>query len=698
MRIAIVHYHLRPGGVTRVIAETSNALTELGVESVVLTENNVQGLGYGGDTGPDALARALRTAARDALGSAPDAWIFHNPTLGKNRDIPGVIERFAHEGEAILQHIHDLAEDGRPVNFANIPDPARLHLTAPRVHHAFINKRDMERFIEVGLPKDRAHLLANPVASDPWPGLAAPVRREDILSPQPTPSNAGPRSTFERALDSHDPARRPSSHPLVFYPVRGIRRKNLGELCLLAALSTPGTRFAVSRAPENPAEIPVHDFWRNFATAHDLAVWFDVTDRLAPFPQGLADFESWRDASTHWITTSVAEGFGQTPAEAAACRKPLIARALDTSFTPTDSRGIYQKIEIDGTGPDFADLDETAQAAVIRRALASPGFASSITIDGHPARNWLLKPLENREPTEPDPQLTRHAPKNVSSALIRILHSLITFETEPEPPAPVLPATHMPPTFLPHEKIAALYRNAPPLLTRPRPPARRDFPRAVIFDVYGTLLDAPPGGVRPDPAADPAIINFLENNQIRPPENPTAALTELVRREHAASNEAHPEIDLVALWAELLGLLVDARTAMLVAEIEDLWHPATPMPGAMEMLRRLTSENIPCGLLSNAQANIWRQLGKLAPCFASDLCVFSHQYLRAKPSPALFEKMKSRLASRGIAPDQVWFIGNDPANDIAPGWAAGFRTAIFGNSECPSADQLIRSWHEFRPI
>jgi len=648
MHVAIIHYHLRPGGVTRVIEETTAALAGLGVKCVVLADD-VPGLGYGEDAGATQLAARLRAAASIALGARPDAWIFHNPTLGKNRDIPGVIEQFAHEGEAVLLHIHDLAEDGRDMNFVNIPDSAHLHLTAPRIHHAFINRRDMERFVASGLPPERAHMLHNPVAVESWSG---------------------------------NPARDSSEAPLVFYPVRGIRRKNLGELCLLAALAPAGTRFAISRAPENPAEIPTHDYWRHFATAHELPVWFDVTDRLAPLPGLSADFQTWRITASHWISTSVAEGFGQTFAEAAACRKPLIARDLVTGFAPVDRRGCYREIRVAGAAMDFSALAEPTQAEVIRRALATPGGAESIRIDGQFACDWLSHRLDDCRRPAPDPQIERHLPRNVAFALVEIFQSMID-----QSPAP--------PEFLQQQKLASLFRDAAPLLAHPRQVMRDEFPRAVIFDVYGTLLNAPPGGVRPDPAADPAIIHFLENHQIVPPDMPTAALAELVSREHAASDEAFPEIDLVALWAELLGLPEDARTAWLVAEIEDFWHQATPMPGAAAMLRRLAVLGVPCGLLSNAQANIWRQLGELAPCFASDLCVFSHQHLCAKPSPALFSKVVDRLARRGISPHEVWFVGNDPTSDIAPANAAGFRTALYNNVHDTSADLQLTSWDHF---
>ena len=646
MRLAIVHYHLRPGGVAHVIHTTATALRARGVDVALLADDDVAGIAYGSHGDAAALVDELRAAARRKLGGPPDAWIVHNPTLGKTRALPGAIEHLARDGEAVLLHIHDLAEDGRAANFANIPDPQRLHLTGARLHHAFINGRDRARFLAAGLPPARAHLLPNPVEA----AAALPA------SPLP--------------------------EPLVFYPVRGIRRKNLGELCLWAALAPPGAAFAVSRAPENPLEMRAHDFWRAFAFSRGLPVRFDVTDRLAPAPGHPTDFESWRAVASHWITTSIAEGFGQTAAEAVACGKPVIARQLECGFAPADGHGVYSRIEIATAHGDFADLDEPGQAAWIDRILTTPDAAEGLHIAGESAREWLRHRLNARH-TMPDPQLARHAPDTVVRELIGILKHIVR-----QPPGEL--------EFLSQREIAESYPAPRGILAKPPPQPRTAFPRAVIFDVYGTLLDALPGGVRPDPTADPAIKNFLEKNQLRSPASPSAALAALVRREHAASSEAFPEVDLVALWAELLGLPVDAKTARMVAEIENLWHPATPMPGADAMLRRLALAGVPCGLLTNAQANVWQQLGELAPCFASDLCVLSCQFRRAKPSPALFAEMVARLARRGIAPQDVWFIGNDPANDIAPASAAGFRTALLGPVDA-AADHKLGHWDAFPP-
>ena len=141
MKVAIVHYHLGHGGVGAVIAASSEALTRAGVRHVVLigkqnpggnhhpaaSVREVPGLEYQTSVAPDGLEERLRTAAEEALGFAPDIWHFHNHSLGKNSLMAEVISRLAEAGERMILQIHDLAEDGRPTNYRNIPDPARLY-------------------------------------------------------------------------------------------------------------------------------------------------------------------------------------------------------------------------------------------------------------------------------------------------------------------------------------------------------------------------------------------------------------------------------------------------------------------------------------------------------------------------------------------------------------------------------------------
>jgi putative hydrolase of the HAD superfamily len=160
----------------------------------------------------------------------------------------------------------------------------------------------------------------------------------------------------------------------------------------------------------------------------------------------------------------------------------------------------------------------------------------------------------------------------------------------------------------------------------------------------------------------------------------------------------HPEIDLRAIWREVLALPPDADTTALVIETEAAWHPARLMPGATETLRALAAAGVPLGLLSNAQCNTLSSLGDLSEIFAEDLVILSHRHGVAKPSPVLFDLLATRLAGRGITPGETLYIGNDPLHDIEPAAACGFSTALFtGHPDSFRAgtcfpDHEIRSW------
>ena len=131
MRVAVVHYHLKPGGVTRIVESAAEALAPHGVELCAISGEPytgdtdlktgvVSGLGYTTDESeyidPKYLLHELKAEAKRLLGGEPDLWHIHNHSLGKNTvmaDAVGLLVR----GEApVLLQIHDFAEDGRPAN------------------------------------------------------------------------------------------------------------------------------------------------------------------------------------------------------------------------------------------------------------------------------------------------------------------------------------------------------------------------------------------------------------------------------------------------------------------------------------------------------------------------------------------------------------------------------------------------------
>jgi HAD superfamily hydrolase (TIGR01549 family) len=220
--------------------------------------------------------------------------------------------------------------------------------------------------------------------------------------------------------------------------------------------------------------------------------------------------------------------------------------------------------------------------------------------------------------------------------------------------------------------------------------------RAAIFDVYGTLLLAPPGGVKPDPAVDAPIREVLLRRGLPAPAAPTALLHEAVRRHHERSSEPFPEVDLRKLWREILNLPEETPMDDLVAETEALRLPASPMPGATEALRSLAGAGVSLGLLSNAQCHTLACLEASAALFDPGLVVLSYLHGIAKPAPELFRHMKDKLESRGIAAAETLYVGNDPLHDIAPASACGFRTALFAADLEASAVVNCRADFTFR--
>ncbi|HDI59432.1 MAG TPA: hypothetical protein ENF48_03585 [Desulfobacteraceae bacterium] len=273
MRIVMVHYHLKPGGVTSVIRRQAEALSGRADVLVVCGEPPgtdfpapvavVPGLAYDLHREPQWSATETADRIRDTIvrrwPRGCDLVHVHNPTLAKNRLLPEVLGRLQQRGLRLLLQIHDFAEDARPGAYSPAPYPADCHW-------AVLNRRDYDILLAAGLRPEGLHLLPNEVATPP-PG---------------------------------DPDAPPGRH--VLYPVRAIRRKNIGEAILLSLFMPPGHHLAVTLPPNSPADQEAYRFWRDFVQRHRLAVQWEVGLRQ--------DFGTLVQTARFLITTSIAEGFG----------------------------------------------------------------------------------------------------------------------------------------------------------------------------------------------------------------------------------------------------------------------------------------------------------------------------------------------------------------------------------------------------
>ncbi len=351
MKIAIVHYHLQPGGVTRVIENTLQAWEENGteIEAVALSgraypgerlpnTREIEGLDYSSPQDaidPRILTERLRESARDALGQAPDLWHIHNHSLGKNPSLTAAVSLLAEAGERILLHPHDFAEDGRPGNYLSLREVyPRVYPTGSHIHYAALNQRD--RGFLAHMLKDSpspVHLLANAVPpSSPFSAFA----RENICD---LPEN------------------------LLLYPVRAVRRKNLGELALLAS-AHHDFHFANSLGPTNPEFTPIFEEWKQFGKDLDLPLTYGLGEHTdASFPEMVGHAQSI-------LSVSVAEGFGLGFLEPWTFGKGLCGRNLpditsDFAELGVSLANLYDRLPIPlDCISSITQLKETIQSAL----------------------------------------------------------------------------------------------------------------------------------------------------------------------------------------------------------------------------------------------------------------------------------------------------------------------------------------------
>ncbi|OGS37052.1 MAG: hypothetical protein A2293_01275 [Elusimicrobia bacterium RIFOXYB2_FULL_49_7] len=389
MNIALLHYHLRPGGVTTVIQLQHQTLTMHGHRVLVLTGEAptlpfngevtlLSAAGYGANASftPDMLARQIREACDRAFKGKCDLLLVHNPLLRKNDRLIPALKMLQTEDRTILIQVHDFAEDGRPEALSPETYPKNCH-------YAVINQRDERLLSAAGLKPGGLHLLPNAVLDvQLWP----------IKKTQ-------------------------SGEKYLLYPVRAIRRKNVGEAVLLSLFLEKGTQLKISQPPQGERDEECYQDWKAFARRLNCPVQFEA-GLSVPFDELYAGCRAV-------VTTSMNEGFGMVFLEPWIKGKRVVGRFLrevgeDFLRKGMDFTGLYEKLLIPLTwlpleelrrkwldtwvdrcrdfglecdpdrlkahfeslcsdsGFDFGWLSETEQRIVIEKVVASPDAAQKL--------------------------------------------------------------------------------------------------------------------------------------------------------------------------------------------------------------------------------------------------------------------------------------------------------------------------------
>ncbi|MFH2065526.1 MAG: hypothetical protein ABIK15_10045 [Pseudomonadota bacterium] len=313
MKIAFIHYHLKPGGVTTVIRQQIEAIQDH-CEPIVLAGEkpeqfqipviHIPGIAYdrNNTTGssPEKTAEDIIRAIHNVWPDGCDIVHIHNPILAKNRNFLNVLKILHRKGFRLLLQIHDFAEDGRPFSYysENYPEDC---------HYCVINSRDHGILKNAGLSDQGLHLLPNMV----------------------------------NTIDRNSPECRLQN--FVLYPVRAIRRKNIGEAILLSLFFKNNETLAVTLPPNSPMDMASYHGWQEYVALHHLPMMFEASARH--------DFSSLVRAAEFIMTTSISEGFGFSFLEPWTADQILWGRNLPEICMDFQQKGIrlenlYTRIKI----------------------------------------------------------------------------------------------------------------------------------------------------------------------------------------------------------------------------------------------------------------------------------------------------------------------------------------------------------------
>ncbi|KKR03609.1 MAG: Glycosyl transferase group 1 [Candidatus Uhrbacteria bacterium GW2011_GWF2_39_13] len=341
MKLLIIHYHLQPGGVTRIIDSQLLAMSKfIASEDICILTGEPCGKGaltgsvatevlpelnYIDSSKPSAAECASmlkKIEERIKSHISPDTVIHpHNINLGKNPVLTYAVHKISETGIPVLNHCHDFAEDGRPENLEFLKYVigkcfgADFHkiLYPDKARYLFgvLNSTDFERLLNCGVRRDLVNLLPNPVH---FPEMDTAKKRSEIIDTI--------KASFDIAQEL----------PIFTYPVRAIHRKNIGEFILLASLFADKANWIITLSPQNPLEKPEYEAWKDFCRNNDVKVFFEVGEKI--------DFNELMHVTDRCVTTSMKEGFGMVFLESWDWGVPVVGRNIPAVTRDFISNGL----------------------------------------------------------------------------------------------------------------------------------------------------------------------------------------------------------------------------------------------------------------------------------------------------------------------------------------------------------------------
>ena len=215
--------------------------------------------------------------------------------------------------------------------------------------------------------------------------------------------------------------------------------------------------------------------------------------------------------------------------------------------------------------------------------------------------------------------------------------------------------------------------------------------RAVILDIYGTLLEVGP----PAPDADARWQRLCRDLLGAEPRLSrlqfSVASSHVIARHHQdaqARGIPWPEVHWPSVVAEVIPevarLSRHDQEEFLFRQIQTD-HSTRMAPETAAALHWLKDRPGLLGIASNAQAYTLRELTEALAThalgmdlFESRLCFWSFEHGFSKPDPHVFQILTARLSALGIPPRDTLMVGDRLGNDIEPAKAHAWRTWQLG--------------------
>lgn len=228
--------------------------------------------------------------------------------------------------------------------------------------------------------------------------------------------------------------------------------------------------------------------------------------------------------------------------------------------------------------------------------------------------------------------------------------------------------------------------------------------KAVIFDLYGTLIDIRTD--EHDPYVYEILSRYLGYHSVNiDPDEMQRAYFEGIQQHLDHSKEIHPEVDVYKIFFNIMNKYGKKRSSKgIVIDIARLFRSLTMkqfrvFEGIYDVLVALSMQ-YKTAIISDAQ---WiyadPEMANLGLDQFFEVRILSSRYGFKKPDPRLFRLAMEKL---GVVAEDCIYVGDNPCKDLSGAKRVGMRFILF-KSECREyngfmPDRCFQDYAEFNTI